>query len=382
MVQQTDHRLVDRHQTHVPHDLGEEAAVDEVQDGMGDAPDVLVDRKPESGRRGIERGPIVPRVRVAVEVPGRVDKGVHGVGLAARRLAAPGARNSLERLRSRQRRATFPAESDIVGKQDRKVLFGNGNDAALRAMNHRDGSSPVALPGDAPVANPELDHATGEPFLLAQPGQRFQGFGAGHSAVSTRVYKHARLRVGPVIGDRHGRIRGSDHGADRKVVELREVMVPRVVPGNGHDGPGAVLHQDEVSNPDGNPLARVGILRVAPREQAFLPLPQEGLRVGHVPLQHPGHELGDRPLLRGVRGEPSHRGVFGRQHAKCGAENSVQACREDFQRLHLGNRQNREFHQRSLASTDPVLLHLPYPVGPPGKLRKIRVQIFGIGGDL
>ena len=69
-----------------------EAGVEQVQDGVFDAADVLVDRHEVAGDGGIERPVLRPRVTEAKEVPRRVDEGVHGVGLASRRPTTAGAR--------------------------------------------------------------------------------------------------------------------------------------------------------------------------------------------------------------------------------------------------------------------------------------------------
>ena len=78
-------------QSQVAHHLGPEARVDQVQDGVFDAANVLIDGKPIRDGLGIEGRLIVTRVGVAIEIPGRIDERVHGVGLASGGAAAPGA---------------------------------------------------------------------------------------------------------------------------------------------------------------------------------------------------------------------------------------------------------------------------------------------------
>ena len=51
---------------------------------------------------------------------------------------------------------------------------------------------------------------------------------------------------------------------------LAEFEVALVVRGDGHDGAGAVAHQDEVADPDGDLLAAVRIDGVVAGEEAFL----------------------------------------------------------------------------------------------------------------
>ncbi len=70
--------------------LGPEARIDQMQDGVFDAADVLVDRKPTGDGFGIEGRPVVMRVAVAIEIPRRIDEGIHGVAFAPRGAAALG----------------------------------------------------------------------------------------------------------------------------------------------------------------------------------------------------------------------------------------------------------------------------------------------------
>ena len=49
--------------------------------------DVLINREPVGNGLAVERSLLIVRVGVAVEIPGRVNERVHGVGLAFRRSA-------------------------------------------------------------------------------------------------------------------------------------------------------------------------------------------------------------------------------------------------------------------------------------------------------
>ena len=59
-----------------------------MQNGVLNAADVLVDLEPVTDLGRIERQGIVVRVAVAIEVPGGIDEGVHGIGFAPRRASA------------------------------------------------------------------------------------------------------------------------------------------------------------------------------------------------------------------------------------------------------------------------------------------------------
>src|SRR5436853_5157880 len=65
----------------IAHELSPETRVDEMEDGMLHTANVLVDRKPVISRLGVERTILEMRIRIAIEIPGRIDKCVHGIGL-------------------------------------------------------------------------------------------------------------------------------------------------------------------------------------------------------------------------------------------------------------------------------------------------------------
>src|SRR3954454_7030791 len=81
-------RLVIVDHADIAHHLGPEARVDEVENGMFDSADVLVDGKPMRNRLQVERSYVVARIAIAVEVPGRVNKSVHGIAFAPGGFAA------------------------------------------------------------------------------------------------------------------------------------------------------------------------------------------------------------------------------------------------------------------------------------------------------
>ena len=79
--------LVHFDQAQIAHDLGPEARIEQVQNGVLNAANVLVHRHPVVGTLG-HHLLVVLGVAIAHEVPRRIDKGVHGVGFAARGFAA------------------------------------------------------------------------------------------------------------------------------------------------------------------------------------------------------------------------------------------------------------------------------------------------------
>jgi hypothetical protein len=84
-------RLLDVELADVAERLAEEARVEQVQNRVLHAADVLVDGHPVVDRVARPGTLGVVRVEVAEEVPGGIDERVHRVGLPARRAAALGA---------------------------------------------------------------------------------------------------------------------------------------------------------------------------------------------------------------------------------------------------------------------------------------------------
>ena len=91
LVQQPLHRLGEVDHADVVQHLGEEPHVQQVQDGVLDAADVLVTPASSAERPLGRTGRPRTGRAVAEEVPGRVDEGIHRVGVPAGRAAALGA---------------------------------------------------------------------------------------------------------------------------------------------------------------------------------------------------------------------------------------------------------------------------------------------------
>ena len=116
-----------------------------------DAADVLVDRHVVAGGRDVDRARLLVRVAKTQEVPRRVDEGVHRVGLAQSRAATDRAGRLQEPLVEAQRRLACRAELDVLGKQDRELVDGDGHDPVVGAVHDGDRAAPVSLAADQPV---------------------------------------------------------------------------------------------------------------------------------------------------------------------------------------------------------------------------------------
>ncbi len=162
-----------------------------MQDRVLDAADILVDRHQpvRHGARG--RRYFVPRIGEAREIPGGIDKGIHGVGFALRLAAALRAGNVLPG-RMMVQRVAGPVERHILRQRHRQILVRYRHDAACRAMDHRNRAAPVALPRDTPVAQAKIHlpladgHVTSQ--LAFQPLRHFL-FGVldGHAVEEARI---------------------------------------------------------------------------------------------------------------------------------------------------------------------------------------------------
>ena len=138
---------------------------------MLDAADVLVHGHPVVSASG-DHGLLVLGIAVAHEVPGAVDKGVHGVGFAPRRAATDRADHTGMETRVLVQGVAAAIGHTILRQQHRQVLFGYRHRAVLRAMDDRNRRAPVALPAHTPVAQ-----APGGFFLTQTQGSQVKGHG-------------------------------------------------------------------------------------------------------------------------------------------------------------------------------------------------------------
>ena len=136
------------------HALGEETGIEQVHHRVLGAPGILVHGQPVLDRR-VEGSVTVAGAGVPQHIPGGVEEGVHGIGFAPGGTATSITVGVQKAGVGSQGRPL--AGGDIFGvggQQDRQFIFRHGNDAALVAIHHRYGSSPVSLPGDQPVPHP------------------------------------------------------------------------------------------------------------------------------------------------------------------------------------------------------------------------------------
>ena len=145
----------------------------------------------------------------------------------------------------------LPGKSRILGEDYRQVLFGHRHHAAQIAVDHRDRVAPVALAGDAPVAEAEIDRLLAHSFLLQEIGDRFLGTAALHAVEPAGIHHDTFGGEGRLHG---GRVQAFpfrlDHHLEGQTVFPGELEVPLVMGRHRHDRPGAVIRQDEVGQVD------------------------------------------------------------------------------------------------------------------------------------
>ena len=284
LAEQVGEGLVLVDHAHVAQDLGPEARVEQVENCVLDAADVVVDGHPAVHRLLGEGGLVVVGVDVAQVVPAGAREGVHGVGDALGRLAALGAGGLVELGALGERLAG--AEVEVVRQAHRELILGHGHVAAAVAVNHGDGVAPVALAADEPVAQAELDLGAAATVLL-EPGDD------GVDGLGVLAALHARELAGldEVALGRHGLVpvdvghaqlalvlelvvEGvfllADDGRDGQAVLAREVEVALVAAGDAHDGAGAVVEKDVVGHPQRGGLAGHGVDNIATGEDTVL----------------------------------------------------------------------------------------------------------------
>ena len=306
---------------------GEEAGIEQVENRVLDAANVLIDGQPVGGLFLVDRN-LGFRIAEAREVPGRVDERIHRVGFAFRLAAAFGAGGVLPR-RVANERVAGRGEVRVVGQQDGQLIVRHGYGATRGALDDRNRAAPIALARHAPVAQAVLRGGfTGalRDQLLDRCGDGFLG---GETIQEVGVVDDAVAGIGLATDRVGGRIfAGRQHdGLEGQAVFLGELDVALVAGGRAEDRAGAIGRKDKVCSPDGQfPAGIEGVFHGdAEIDADFLGFLDVGF--GRALGGSVGHELGDvgaqlRDLLR--------ERMIGREREEAGAEQRVGARGEDF----------------------------------------------------
>ena len=151
-------RLVELEVAQVAQDLRVEAGVEEVEDGVLDAADVLVDGHPVVRRPPGRPGPRWCRGEQNRRKYQEESTKVSIVSVSRR--AGPPQRGQVVFTNpgtSASGRAALPGDLDVLREHDREPLGPLGDRAAGRAVHDRDRRAPVALAADPPVAEAVVD---------------------------------------------------------------------------------------------------------------------------------------------------------------------------------------------------------------------------------
>ena len=259
-------------------------------------------------------------------------------------------------------RGPSPRVAGRVSELDRKV--------------DRDGLAPVALTREDPVAQPVADRAAAAAERLESADDRAFGCGRRQAVELAAADVDAVVDVRGLERVVQSPVRAHDLD-DRKTEGGRELEVALVVPGDGHDGAGAVAAKHVVSHPD---------------RQA-----SSGDRVdGHGACRHTGLRLGERDTvqlaLAGSRLDvcddglaPSRRRqrarqlVLGREHDVGRAHEGIGPRREDGD-ARVRVTVDTEDDLGALRTADPAALRGERPLGPVDE-RQVLGEPIGIGGD-
>ncbi len=290
-----------------------------------------------------------------------------------------------------------------VGQLDGEHRLGQGaGQPVVGVVDDRERLAPEPLAAEQPVPQLGGDRARAGVPGLEPADDGVLGLGHAHpvqadlvvGAVDRRPLADVRL-VFPVLGRLHG-----PH--DGQVEQLGERPVTLVLPGHGHDGPGAVAHQHVVGHEHRDGPAGGGVGRVAADEHAGLltgldlaldlgagaglaPVGGDRLGRGGVaarPRRGRGGAGTGHVVRPGGRRELVDQGMLGRQHHVGGAEQRVGPRGEhvDARPRRPVVAHGRERDHGTLGPPDPVALLQLDGLGPVEHVEVVQ-QPVGVGGD-
>ena len=286
-------------------------------------------------------------------------------------------------------RVAGDVETDVLGQFDGQVFLFLGHDAAGIAMHDGDRRAPVALARQAPIAQAELGHALAHAFALAKGNGGVDGGDAGLHLVAREarnvadgfglgghVGRATVFGAGEIIFAGFGHI-GRDDG---QVIFAGKFKVAFVMGRAAEDRAGAVIHQDEVGDIDGQ--FGGGIKRVTHAQAGVMP-ELLGLFDG----------LGGGAALSAFGTEGRYGVVLGFQFLGDGmirrdadetcAQKRVGAGRVDFDAVVTADRIHQtEGELQAARLADPVFLHQAHLGGPIIKTVERVEQFVGHVGDL
>ena len=166
--QEVGEGLSDWNQALVTHQALKESRVEQMQNSVLDAADVLVHRHPVGGAL-VQHGGIAIAAREACEVPGGLDECVQGVGLALGGSTALRAGGLVEGRDLTERRH-HALHLHVFRETHGQIFVGNRQRSAGIAVDYGHRATPVALAGYTPVSQAVVDGLVSETPLLQPLG--------------------------------------------------------------------------------------------------------------------------------------------------------------------------------------------------------------------
>jgi hypothetical protein len=168
------------------HRAGEEARIEQVQDRVLDAADILVDRQPGIGRLARRSASARGSVKRAKYQDESTKVSIVSV---SRRAGLPQAGRRRASRSDGVERVAGLVEGHVLRQHTGRSGVGHRHDAAGVAMDDRDRAAPVALARDAPVAQAEVDL----PLPWAPRALAFEPAIAARLASATSAVEEARI---------------------------------------------------------------------------------------------------------------------------------------------------------------------------------------------
>jgi hypothetical protein len=278
-----------------------------------------------------------------------------------------------------QRRAGA-GDLDVFRQHDGQLLVRYRHVATGRAVDDRDRAAPVALAGNAPVAQAELHF-----FVAEALGGNVGGNGVDRGfVIQTIVFAgidaDATLLV--AIPIRPGVKREVSPATAMTCLMLRLVFlgegkVALVVRRHAHHSAVAVAHQHVIADPDFDLLAseRMGDENAGGHALLFH---RRDVGLGHAALLAFLDECGQCRVIRcGMGGQR----MFGGNGAEGDAHDGVGAGGENPQLLRSTVQFIRKCEAHAGALADPVLLHQAHLFRPSWQVVELGQQFLGVGGD-
>ncbi len=168
-------------------------------------------------------------------------------------------------------------------------------------MDHRHRRSPIALTGNSPIAQLVGDGSLSESVRLSIRGHPANRLGRSEIGELTRMNENALPLIGSLVSlKKNGMARfvhRSDDLTKGKTVLPGEFKIALIVRRNGHDRACAVVHEDEIGDPDGQAFPIEGIAGKESRINTFF-LRLSCRTDAPIHLSHPFDEPGDVLAMR------------------------------------------------------------------------------------